>query len=227
MENGGTSIGIKFKDGVVLAVEKIVTSKLLVANSNKRIQTIDKHIGAAYSGLIPDGRRLINRGRDEADSWRSIYKVPVPTPSLVNRLSSFTQAYTLYNSVRPFGVSTIIGGLDIDEAGNGTPYLYMIEPSGASWGYKGAACGKGRQLAKSELEKLDLENLSAKEALREAAKIIYLAHEDSKDKDFELEMTWVSLNETKGKHEFVPEDLLEEAKQWALNDINGDDEMED
>ena len=30
VENGGTSIGIKCKDGVVLAVEKIIQSKLLV-----------------------------------------------------------------------------------------------------------------------------------------------------------------------------------------------------
>ena len=33
------------KDGVVLAVEKLVHSKLLVPEANRRIQTIDKHIG--------------------------------------------------------------------------------------------------------------------------------------------------------------------------------------
>lgn len=45
VENAGTSIGIKFKDGVVFAVEKIISSKLLVPGSNKRLQTIDKHVG--------------------------------------------------------------------------------------------------------------------------------------------------------------------------------------
>jgi 20S proteasome subunit alpha 7 len=222
VENGGTSIGIKFRDGIVLAVEKIISSKLLVPNSNKRIQTIDKHVGVAYSGLIPDGRHIVNRGRDEASSWRSIYSVPIPIPSLADRLGSYVQAYTLYSSVRPFGITTIMGGVDEDG-----PHLYMIEPSGASWGYLGAATGKGRQVAKSELEKLDLASLSGREAVKEAAKIIYLAHEDTKDKDFELEMTWVSKSDTNGRHEFVPHELLEEAKLYALEEISGGDEMEE
>ena len=45
MENGGTAIGLRCKDGVVLAVEKHIMSKLLVASSNKRISTVDRHIG--------------------------------------------------------------------------------------------------------------------------------------------------------------------------------------
>ena len=40
-----TAIGIRVKDGVVLAVEKLVQSKLLIPGSNRRIQTIDRHIG--------------------------------------------------------------------------------------------------------------------------------------------------------------------------------------
>ncbi|CAN6622602.1 probable proteasome subunit alpha type-7 [Trichomonascus vanleenenianus] len=222
VENAGTSIGVKCKDGIVLAVEKIITSKLLAPNANKRIQTIDRHIGVAYSGLLPDGRHFVNRGRDEAGQWRNIYKVAIPVPSLANRMSSYAQAYTLYNSVRPFGVTTIVGGVDEDGA-----HLYMIEPSGVSWGYKGAATGKGRQVAKSELEKLDFDNLTAREAVREVARIIYVAHEDSKDKDFELEMTWASLSETNGKHEPVPADVLEEAKDYALKELTGDEEMEE
>jgi len=40
-----TAIGLKVKDGIVLAVEKLVHSKLLVPHANRRIQTIDRHIG--------------------------------------------------------------------------------------------------------------------------------------------------------------------------------------
>lgn len=46
VENGGTSIGIRCKDGVVLAVEKVITSKLLKPGANKRIATVDRHLGA-------------------------------------------------------------------------------------------------------------------------------------------------------------------------------------
>lgn len=219
VENGGTSIGIKCKDGIVLAVEKIINSKLLVPGRNKRIQTIDRHIGVAYSGLLPDGRHFVNRGREEAQSFKSIYKTPVSVPHLMDRLGIYVQNYTCYNSVRPFGVVSIVGGVD----DNG-PHLYMIEPSGACWGYTGAATGKGRQVAKSELEKLNFEELTVKEGVKAAAKIIHLAHEDNKDKDYELEISWVSKEETNGLHEFVPEDLLKEAIRLAEEE---DDEEEE
>lgn len=45
VENAGTVIGIKCKDGIVLAVEKLVNTKLLVKGTNRRILNIDRHAG--------------------------------------------------------------------------------------------------------------------------------------------------------------------------------------
>jgi 20S proteasome alpha/beta subunit len=45
VENGGTAVGIRCKDGVVLALEKLVSSRLLKPNANKRIATVDRNIG--------------------------------------------------------------------------------------------------------------------------------------------------------------------------------------
>lgn len=223
VENGGTAIGLRCKDGVVLAVEKLVTSKLLVPSSNKRISTVDRHVGIAFSGLIPDGRAFVSRARDEAAQWRKFYQGPIPITSIADRMGGFAQAYTLYSSVRPFGITAIIGGVDED----GKPGLYMIEPSGLYWGYFGAATGKGRQAAKAEIEKLDLENITIREAVKHAARIIYVAHEDSKDKEFTIEMTWVSKEETKGRHVEVPAELLEEAEKEAKKALEGDDDEEE
>lgn len=39
---------------------------------------------------------------------------------------------------------------------------------------------------------------------------IHLVHDDNKDKDFELEMTWV-CEESGWKHQSVPAELLKEA----------------
>lgn len=251
VENGGTAIGIRCKDGVVLAVEKLITSKLLKPGANKRIATVDRNIGIVSSGLVPDGRHFVSRARDEAASWRKTYKGPIPTSALANRLGGYVQAYTLYSSVRPFGVTSIVGGWDSEAELNvdgqvgvgpsvgaggkakdlkaGGPGLYMIEPSGLYWGYYGAATGKGRQAAKAELEKLDLAagNLSLLDGIKEAARIIYVAHEE--DKDFELEMTWISSLDgpTKGRHEEVPRELLEEAEKAAKAALEGEDEEEE
>lgn len=105
--------------------------------------------------MTPDGRHFVSRARDEASSWRSIYKAPIPTSALANRLGSYVQAFTLYSSVRPFGVTAIVGGWDseaelavdgqvgsgpksgaggkVPGAKTGGPGLYMIEPSGLYW----------------------------------------------------------------------------------------------
>ena len=71
-------------------------------------------------------------------------------------MGSYVQIYTLYNSVRPFGITAIVGGWDgenelpVDgQVGSGPstgaggkvagkvreggPGLYMIEPSGLFW----------------------------------------------------------------------------------------------
>jgi 20S proteasome alpha/beta subunit len=38
-------------------------------------------------------------------------------------------------------------------------------------GYNGCAVGKGKQVAKTEIEKLDLANMTARQAIKEAAKM--------------------------------------------------------
>ncbi|KAF8592656.1 20S proteasome subunit [Ramaria rubella] len=213
VENSGTAIGLRVKDGVVLAVEKLVHSKLLVPDANRRIQTIDRHIGVATAGLLADGRHLANRARDEAQNLRDTYRSPPTLKSVADRLGLYVQAYTLYSSVRPFGISSILAAVDKDG-----PALYVIEPSGVFYGYNGAAVGKGRQLAKTELEKLKLMELTTREAVVEAARIIYLVHDDAKDKEFELEMSWIG-DETAGRHLPVPNDLKEEAERKAKEAI--------
>ncbi|KAG6832946.1 hypothetical protein H0H92_004830 [Tricholoma furcatifolium] len=211
VENSGTAIGLRVKNGVVLAVEKLVHSKLLVPGANRRIQTIDRHIGLATAGLLADGRHLSNRARDEAASYREQYRQPAPLKTIADRLGQYVQAYTLYSSVRPFGISTILGAVDKDG-----PALFVVEPSGVFFGYHGAAVGKGRQLAKTELEKLKLAELSMREAAMEAARmhVIYLVHDDAKEKEFELEMTWIG-EETDGIHLPVPKELQAEAEAAA------------
>ncbi|THH13924.1 hypothetical protein EW146_g6351 [Bondarzewia mesenterica] len=209
VENSGTVIGLRVKDGIVLAVEKLIHSKLLVPGANRRIQTVDRHIGLATAGLIADGRHIANKARDEAANFRDNFREPPTLKSVAGRLGLYVQAFTLYSSVRPFGISTILGTVDKDG-----PSLYVVEPSGVFYGYHGAAVGKGRQLAKTEMEKLNLSELSTREAVMEAARIIYLVHDDSKEKEFELEMSWIG-DESGGQHVPVPKDLLEEAERKA------------
>ena len=51
VENGGTAIGIRCKDGVVLALEKLVSSKLLKKDANKRIASVDRNVGVVGASI--------------------------------------------------------------------------------------------------------------------------------------------------------------------------------
>ena len=86
---------------------------------------------------------------------------------LADRVGLFVQAHTLYSSVRPFGASALLATMDQYHG----PQLYMVEPSGLYWGYHGCAVGKGKQVAKTELEKLNLSGMTVRQAVKEAAKM--------------------------------------------------------
>lgn len=216
VENSGTIVGLRGKDGVVLAVEKLITSKLYEEDSGSRIFTIDQHIGLAFSGLNADGRAVVQIAREEATNYRQQNDRPIPLKQLNDRLSSYLHAYTLYSAVRPFGVSIIIAAWTPE---NG-PEMYMIDPSGLALGYYGCAVGKAKQSAKTEIEKLKLAEQTARQLASEASKIIYQVHDELKDKDFKLELSWVG-EDTKGLHKLVPAHIYEEA------DKAGRDAMED
>jgi 20S proteasome subunit alpha 5 len=49
---GSTAVGIQTKEGIILAIEKRLTSTLIEPSSVEKILEIDSHIGAAVSGLI-------------------------------------------------------------------------------------------------------------------------------------------------------------------------------
>ena len=62
---GSTAIGVRTKEGVVLAAEKRVTSPLLIPSSIEKVAEIDEHVGCAMSGLTADARTLIDHGRTQ------------------------------------------------------------------------------------------------------------------------------------------------------------------
>lgn len=47
---------------------------------------------------------------------------------------------------------------------------------------------------------------------------IYLVHDDAKEKDFELELSWIG-DETNGLHLPVPKDLYDEASRKAKESL--------
>lgn len=119
------------------------------------------------NGKIPDGRHLMTYGRNQATKFFKDFSLPISGRTLADRLSLYLNAYTLYNSVRPFGSSEIIASWSEDEGYN----LYMLEPSGIYYGYSCCTAGKGRQTSKAQFEKNDFSKMTCEEALKFVAKM--------------------------------------------------------
>jgi len=111
---------------------------MLVPGSNRRIFSVDSHVGMAVTGLPSDGRQLVNRGREEAQNYRETYGDKIVPSILAGRLAQFVHYYTLHGSLRPFGSSAIMSSYDVDTK---VPELYMLDPSGVCFRYFGCAAG--------------------------------------------------------------------------------------
>lgn len=217
VDQSGTVVGLRVKDGVVFGVEKLIKENLWEPTSNPRVFTVDKHIGIAAGGRITDARDIVNHARGEAQQYRSFYEELIPNKVITERVSNHVHYSTLYSGLRPLGASVIIGSYTKRDG----PQMAMVEPSGLSFGYFGVAIGKAKMNANTAIERLGLEKMTAREAVKEIAKIIYANHDDMKDKVFYLEMSWV-CEETNGIHQMVPRDLVKEAEELAKKAIKDD-----
>eukprot|EP01015_Nassula_variabilis_P030725 TRINITY_DN679_c0_g1_i12.p1 TRINITY_DN679_c0_g1~~TRINITY_DN679_c0_g1_i12.p1 ORF type:complete len:249 (-),score=34.64 TRINITY_DN679_c0_g1_i12:94-840(-) len=213
IENSETVIGVKCKDGIVLGSEKLLHSTLQVENTHKRIFTVDKHIGMVVTGKIPDGVHIVNRARSESKEYTETFGVPISGKILADRLGQFVHVNTLYYFYRPYGSAGIIGSYDASG-----PSLFMYESNGVCVGYHACAIGKGKQTARSELEKRDFKSMTCREALQQIAKIINLCHEEFKEKRFEVELSWICA-ETNYQHQLVPLQLRDEVDKKAKDEI--------
>eukprot|EP00871_Galdieria_phlegrea_P004155 jgi/Galph1/4740/GphlegSOOS_G3373.1 len=219
-DNSGLTVGICCSDGVVLAVEKIIYSKMLLNDSGRRVFLIDQHAVLAVAGMGPDGRQLVTRARLECEQYRNIFRAPMPGHLLAERLAGYVHLHTLYWHVRPFGCSVLVATWELTQG----PALYMIEPSGTFYRYYGCAAGKAKQGAKTTLEKLDFQQLTCQNALLELAKIIHTAHDETKDKPYELEMVWITAEG--GKASLVSQTLIQAARNGA-EEMAREEEMAD
>lgn len=147
-------------------------SKMLVEGSNRTVFGIDAHAGIAVTGYAADGRQIVNRAREEAQSYRDTYGHRIVPSVLNNRLSLYMHYFTIYGSLRPFGATALLAAYDED---TNTPELYMMDPSGGAYRFHGCSAGKGANAAKTELEKIsnrhDNEGITCRQAVMELGKM--------------------------------------------------------
>ena len=160
VKKGSTTMGFKWKDGLLLLAHKPETSRLVNLRSLEKIYQIDSHIACVATGLVADGRHLVEIAREEAQ-WNKVrYDEPISVKELVNILCEYKHMYTQFDGVRPFGVVLLIGG--IDATGK---HLFSTDPSGAYLGYKAVCEGKKCEDAMTQFTKNYTTDISLQQAL--------------------------------------------------------------
>ena len=220
VKRGATAVGVKWKDGVVLAVEKRITSKLIEPSSYEKIFQIDDHIAAAPSGIIADARVLVDRARLESQIYRLTYGEPVPLNVLVKKICDLKQAHTQYGGVRPFGAALLMAGV------NDKPELYETDPSGAYFEWKAVAIGSGRNVAMAIFEEHYRDDLDMNGAVKLA--ILALAKTLEEPSADGIEVAYITMEDkhwkklSKDDVEKYLSEIIEEAKEEEVEEKSED-----
>lgn len=162
---GSTAIGICTKEGVILVVEKRVTSPLVDPTSIEKLLEIDCHMGSAMSGLTADARTLVDHARVEAQAHWFTYNERMPIESNVNAIADLALDFSDSDKKkktmsRPFGVALLVGGVDPWDG----PVLFNTDPSGTFTKYAACAIGSAQEGATSMLQEQYNKDMTLKEA---------------------------------------------------------------
>ncbi len=164
VRRGSIAIGIKSKNGVVLAG---LLRTVDLNEPDQKVHKIDEQIYATFAGVAADGRVLISRARLEAQIFRMTYENQIDISGLATKIGDYCQVYTQQGGLRPFGVGLLIGGVDLRG-----PALYYVDPGGGVLSVKGKAIGEGDTEAISLLKEKYREDLTIEELEHTAKEII-------------------------------------------------------
>lgn len=170
VKRGAPIVGVSCPEGVVLCANETPESELEDPEYFRKIFQLDDHIGAAISGLSSDARVLISQSRIYCQSNKLLYDEPVDIEILARRIGDLAQVYTQHAGVRPFGVSTILAGID-----NTGSRILTTDPSGAYRGYKATAVGRKSEDANRLLEEKYVEGMSLDDSIKLAIESVRIA----------------------------------------------------
>lgn len=209
---GTTAVGVQTADGVVLAVEKRLSSPLLEASSIEKIMEIDSHIGAAMSGLTADARMLVDHARVEGQNHRFNFAEPIPVESCAQAIcgaalrfgeghESGSKKNKEPRMSRPYGVAMLVAG--VDERG---AQLFYTDPSGTSVKFFAKAIGAGAENAQVTLKERYNRSMTFEEAEKLALDVLKQVMEE---KITSVNVEMAAVRTSTQKFETYPKDRIE------------------
>ena len=137
---GTTTVGITYKDGVVMGTEHRATMGTLIAHkSTQKLFKIDEHMGLTTAGLVGDAQILSRYLIAETQLYKLKRKIPMSIRAASTLMANILNGRRYY----PYWVQLIIGGVDsegnhvysLDAAGGSIPDVYVTTGSGSPYVY--------------------------------------------------------------------------------------------
>ena len=153
---GATAVGIRAKEGVVLAADKRVTYGFtLMSRAGKKVFKITDRVGMASAGFIADMQTIAKNIAAEIKLYELESGFPISVYSAAKLMSMILYSRRLL----PYLIETIVGGVD-----EGGPHVYILDPIGAVIEDDYAALGTGSQVAIGIIEEGYKGGISLKDA---------------------------------------------------------------
>lgn len=222
INHAGTVIGVLAEDGIVLAAERKVTSKLLEQDTSaEKMYVLNDNILCAVAGMTADAGILINYMREEAQRYLSVYNQDIPIETLVRRVCNVKQGYTQHGGLRPFGVSFIFAGYD-DRYGF---QIYTSNPSGNYSGWKATSIGANNTSAETLLKQDYKDGINLDDAKKLALKVLSKTTDSSKLTSEKVEFATVQLTKEQPSLKiWKPAEIEKLLEESGVQDENDDKE---
>jgi proteasome beta subunit len=166
-----TIIGIKTKEGVVLASDKRASKGFFIGSKIvQKISKIDDTLAIAIAGQLSDAEHLIKVAAAE----RKLIELRRGFPLTVKESSRLIAnlAYSGLKNYQPYYVELLVAG--VDSTGS---HINVADMSGAITNEEFAASGSGAPIAYGVLESLYHKDITNEEAKEIAAKAVSAAME--------------------------------------------------
>lgn len=191
---GATAVGIKVKEGVILAADKrVMYGFSLMSKAGKKVFRITDKIGFASAGFIADMQTIARSMEVEI----KLYELDTGNPIRVANAAKLLSVIMYNRRLFPYLAEVVIGG--VDDMGS---HIFVLDPIGALIEDDYTALGTGAQLAISIIENEYSENLDIEAARSLAIKSIKTAI--SRDAASGDGIDVLTITGTKVNEEFIP-----------------------
>lgn len=196
---GTTTVGMTYKDGVILAAESKSTLGWLVSGKDvQKVHQIDTRMALTISGGVGDAQALIRILKAEINIYKLTRNAEITTRGVATLLANVLSQSRWY----PYMFMPILGGVDK----NGF-HIYSIDPVGGVEDDRYTATGSGSPIAYGVLDDSFKDGMLKDEAIRLALRAI----KSAKERDiFSGGRKFTVVTIDKDKLEFVSEDKLKE-----------------